>query len=187
MLCYLNYERGEKTMNERIRQLRRSLDLTQSEFAERIGSVQNTITGYETGRRVPSSQVISLICKTFNVNEEWLRYGRGKMLAPSSSDALSALAKDRGLSDRERIALEKFLNLKPELREGLIDYFCEVAAALNNLDLPVSPLVAHGASLVEAEAIYEKSLGIVPPTDSYASNTTAGMDQEESLAAGNNE
>lgn len=174
-------------MNERIRKLRRALDLTQSEFADRIGSVQNTITGYETGRRVPSGQVISLICKTFNVNEEWLRYGRGEMFAPSPSDALGALAADRGLSDRERIALEKFLNLKPELREGLIDYFCDVAAALSDLDVPVPPLAAQGASLVEAEAIYEKSLGIAPPMDSYASNTTGGMEPGESPAAGNGE
>ena len=63
-------------MNERIKKLRKALDLTQQEFASRIGSVQNTITGYETGRRVPSNQVITLICKTFNVNETWLRNGR---------------------------------------------------------------------------------------------------------------
>jgi len=48
-------------LNERIKELRKSLGLTQQEFAEQIGSVQNTITGYETGRRIPSNQVISLI------------------------------------------------------------------------------------------------------------------------------
>lgn len=66
-------------MNDRIKQLRKQLNLTQQQFAERIGSVQNTITGYETGRRLPSNQVITLICKTFNVNEQWLRTGEGEM------------------------------------------------------------------------------------------------------------
>lgn len=66
-------------MNERLKQLRKALDLTQKQFAERIGSVQNTITGYETGRRVPSNQVITLICREFDVNEEWLVTGNGEM------------------------------------------------------------------------------------------------------------
>lgn len=73
-------------MNERLKSLRKSLGLTQSEFAERIGSVQNTITGYETGRRVPSSQVLALIAREFNVNETWLRTGEGEMFVPVSRD-----------------------------------------------------------------------------------------------------
>lgn len=125
-------------MNERIKKLRKALDLTQQEFATKIGSVQNTITGYETGRRTPSSQVISLICKTFSVNEEWLRTGRGEMFAPKASDALEALARERGLSHGAYIAIEKFLNLKPELQEGIIGYFLEVAAAIGADDIPSS-------------------------------------------------
>lgn len=66
-------------MNERIRNLRRELDLTQQEFADRIGIKRNTIAMYETGRNAPIDAVISLICKTFNVNENWLRNGEGDM------------------------------------------------------------------------------------------------------------
>lgn len=73
-------------MHERIKKLRQALDLTQQEFAKRIGSVQNTITGYETGRRVPSNQVIALICKEFHVNEEWLKTGEGDMFQTLSED-----------------------------------------------------------------------------------------------------
>lgn len=74
------------TIGSRIRELRKTLKLNQSEFASRIGSVQNTITGYETGRREPSNQVIALICREFNVNEDWLRTGEGEMLQPVSRD-----------------------------------------------------------------------------------------------------
>ena len=66
-------------MNERIRKLRRQLDLTQQEFADRIGVKQNTVAQYEMGRNVPMDSVISLICKEFNVNEDWLRYRKGEM------------------------------------------------------------------------------------------------------------
>lgn len=73
-------------MEERIKELRKKLGLTQTEFAERIGSAQNTITGYETGRRVPSSQVITLIARTFDVNETWLRTGEGAMFHEVTRD-----------------------------------------------------------------------------------------------------
>ena len=74
------------TIGNGIRELRKALKLNQSDFASRIGSVQNTITGYETGRREPSNQVITLICREFNVNEEWLRTGKEPMFAPVNRD-----------------------------------------------------------------------------------------------------
>lgn len=73
-------------MQNRIKALRKSLGMTQQEFADSIGSVQNTITGYETGRRVPSNQVIALIVRAFNVNEVWLRTGDGEMFTPVTRD-----------------------------------------------------------------------------------------------------
>lgn len=74
------------TIGSRIKELRKTLSLNQSDFASRIGSVQNTITGYETGRREPSNQVITLICREFNVSETWLRTGEGEMMQPISRD-----------------------------------------------------------------------------------------------------
>ena len=84
-------------IKDRLRNLRRQLDLTQAEFAERIGSVQNTITGYENGRRQPSGAVISLICKEFNVNEEWLRDGVGEMFKAAPSTILDQMAEHYSL------------------------------------------------------------------------------------------
>lgn len=66
-------------MKERIRKLRKHLDLTQKEFGERIGIKGTTIANYELGRNEPIDAVISLICREFNVNEEWLRNGTGEM------------------------------------------------------------------------------------------------------------
>lgn len=73
-------------MNKRIRKLRKVLDLTQAEFAEKIGSTANVLTHYETGRRNPSRSVINNICKTFHVSEEWLREGTGEMFVDVSQD-----------------------------------------------------------------------------------------------------
>ena len=64
-------------MNERIKELRNKLNLTQEEFGKKIGSARNTIANYETGTRNPSNAIITSICREFNVNEVWLRTGEG--------------------------------------------------------------------------------------------------------------
>ena len=66
-------------MNERLKKLRKTLDLTQQEFADKIGSKRNTVAKYETNTNTPSAAVISLICREFNVNEKWLRDGTGEI------------------------------------------------------------------------------------------------------------
>ena len=69
-------------MQNRIKQVRKALNLNQAEFGERIGVKQSTVTAYECGNRTPLDAVIAMICKTFNVNETWLRTGEGEMFAP---------------------------------------------------------------------------------------------------------
>lgn len=73
-------------MGERIKELRKALGLTQKEFADRIKVKRNTVATYEMGRSTPSDAAISLICREFNVNENWLRTGEGQMFIQVSRD-----------------------------------------------------------------------------------------------------
>lgn len=73
-------------MNERLKELRKSLGLTQREFAEKIGIKQNTVAQYEMGRNNPIDTVITLICRRWNVSEEWLRCGIGDMYIEQTRD-----------------------------------------------------------------------------------------------------
>lgn len=70
-----------KPMNERIRILRKTLGLTQQEFADKLGISRGNIGAYEVGKSSPSDAGIALICREFGVREEWLRGGEGEMLA----------------------------------------------------------------------------------------------------------
>ena len=82
-------------MNERIKKLRKALDLTQQDFANRLGTTRDNIAGHETGRRSPSVAVISLICREFDVSETWLRTGEGDMfVSMSRSDEIAAFVGD---------------------------------------------------------------------------------------------
>ncbi len=67
-------------MNERLKELRKFLGLTQQEMADKIGVKRNTIATYESGKVDPSSRTIADICEKFDVREEWLRTGEEPML-----------------------------------------------------------------------------------------------------------
>ena len=73
-------------VGDRIRELRKELGMTQQEFADRLKIKRNTIATYETGRNDPIDSVFVLICREFNVSEEWLRDGRGEMFLPKTRD-----------------------------------------------------------------------------------------------------
>ena len=74
-------------MSERLKKLRKALDLTQQEFADRLGIKRNTVAQYEIGRNEPIDAVIISICRGFDVNEEWLRTGKGDMFLPLDRNA----------------------------------------------------------------------------------------------------
>ena len=66
-------------MNDRIKKIRKKLSMTQKEFAEKLGLTKNYISLVETGQRNLSDQSIKVLCTEFNINEEWLRTGKGDM------------------------------------------------------------------------------------------------------------
>ena len=105
-------------MEQRIKTIRKSNNLTQTEFGKRIGVKGNTVTNYETGLRIPSEAVILAICREFDVSERWLRTGEGVMLVERSADEkLAAFLGDvlsRGPEDFLRRCLETLSRLKPE-------------------------------------------------------------------------
>lgn len=74
-------------MNERMKKLRKTLGLTQQDFADRIGIARGNIGAYEVNKNAPSDAVISLICREFNVSENWLRTGEGDMFLPVNRDS----------------------------------------------------------------------------------------------------
>ena len=74
-------------MKDRIKEIRDALDLSQADFAAKIGVAQTTVAGYEAGARVPRNNIVMLICREFGVNEKWLRTGEGEMFSSMRSDA----------------------------------------------------------------------------------------------------
>ena len=66
-------------MNSRIKEVRISLNLTQTEFARELGIAPSSVSDIERGYCPLTNRTIISICSIFNVNEQWLRSGQGQM------------------------------------------------------------------------------------------------------------
>ena len=85
-IAYAILHSKEVGMNERIKLLRKALELNQTDFGARIGVKQGTVAAYESGARVPLDSVVVSICREFGVSESWLRSGEGEMFLQLSRE-----------------------------------------------------------------------------------------------------
>ena len=73
-------------VNNRIKQLRTVLNISQQELAKKIYISQSTYGEIETGVRKVNDRIIQLICSQFSVNKDWLKTGNGEMFGDEKPD-----------------------------------------------------------------------------------------------------
>lgn len=71
-------------MNERIVILRKLLNLSQKDFAIKVGLTQSAISAIELNKCGVTASLIITICNVFSVNEEWIINGKGEVFNNSS-------------------------------------------------------------------------------------------------------
>jgi len=76
----------ENAVNERLKILRKSLNLSQKEFAEKLGIKQGSYSALETGSSKITNSSLLLLVNTYNVNTNWLLYGDGEMFLQSKNN-----------------------------------------------------------------------------------------------------
>lgn len=144
------------TIGERIKELRKTLDLTLEKFGKQLGVTKVAISNLENGNRSLTDQMALSICREFNVREEWLRDGTGEMFEPAASDELDALAKEYGLSEGEKILIEHYVKLDESSRRAVIDFIVDTASALSGghpfKDVPEDPEELEEPDDVESDA-----------------------------------
>ena len=106
------------TIGERVKELRKQINLTQQAFADRLNLKRNTVGSYEVNVVEPSDRTISDICREFNVNETWLRTGEGEMFNQiTQSEKLVAFLADitaNEVDSFKRQFVEVLAELEPE-------------------------------------------------------------------------
>jgi transcriptional regulator with XRE-family HTH domain len=73
----------ENTVYHRLKAVRKALYMSQEEFGKRIGLAQTALSMIESGINPITNKNLKLMCITFNINEQWLRTGKGEMFNDS--------------------------------------------------------------------------------------------------------
>ena len=74
------------TQGERVKEVRKSLNLTMEQFGNKLGVTKVAISNIEKEKRNLTEQMSRAICREFNVSEEWLKTGEGEMYQHLSED-----------------------------------------------------------------------------------------------------
>ena len=122
------------SMKDRVKEARKALNLTQAEFAERLGFTKSTISQWESGINQIPLATIGLVCSTFGISKAYLVNGDGEMFTDAkTSSPLDLLAREYGLSEDDRMVIEAYCRMPPRHRKA-IQGFMDSARGRSSMD-----------------------------------------------------
>lgn len=113
-------------MKERFKELRKSLNMTQSEIGSVIGITKSTVSLIESGKQNLTERNMQTLTKELDVNPLWLKTGEGDMFLSIKADLVDQLAKEYKLDDTSKELIRSFLELDQEQRDFLIGWLKNV-------------------------------------------------------------
>jgi transcriptional regulator with XRE-family HTH domain len=118
-----------------VKLLRRQLNLSQAAFGKRLGITGAGISKIESGQRSLTEQMVILICKEFNINEPWLRFGEGEIFKEKLPSGLEQLTVYYQLDEFDVKIINEFLLLDEKKRKVIKDYIRKVASAKPDVNI----------------------------------------------------
>lgn len=127
-------------MHKRLLELRKNiLNINQETFAEKIGITKSAVSSLETGKRNLTDRTITDICREFNVNENWLRFGEGDIFVEKPTELIDELTKEYELDALEKNLVKTFVESNDDERSLFMNFLTRLVDLQNN-DIPVSDL-----------------------------------------------
>lgn len=150
-------------LRDRIKKIRKDAGLTQAEFSVKLGlgATGGASNWEKKDPQEPTETVKLLICKTFGIREEWLKYGTGQMKEDDSA-LINHLADTHNLGASGKailsIALDAITTLDEKTSEMLIDRLFDKIQELKGEQSSVNPesaVVDESSSSAPQEACNE--------------------------------
>lgn len=114
-------------INERFKQLRKFLKLSQTEMAEKLGKTLRMVQYYESGERNIDDGVLFRLQEVFNVNPSWLRTGVGEMF--NSAEGSVSAGSSRALTLHEETIIKYYNELTEADKNEIFGYLQKAAEA----------------------------------------------------------
>jgi transcriptional regulator with XRE-family HTH domain len=110
------------TQSERVKEIRKTLDLTMEKFGEKLGVGKTAISNIESGNRNLTEQMSKAICREYNVNYDYLMYGEGEMFDDLPQTIVDELCAQYDLNDFDKALVEMYVSLPAGSRERIKEY-----------------------------------------------------------------
>jgi transcriptional regulator with XRE-family HTH domain len=106
------------SVNQRIKQIRQALVLSQVQFSRVISLSSGYLAGVEVEKRKVNERLVKLICSSFNVNEKWLKTGEGEMFIRNPDENFTKLISlFKELEPKYQAYILKEINLLLEIQD----------------------------------------------------------------------
>ena len=110
------------TQGERVKEIRKALDLTLDKFGEKVGVKKQTVSRIENGINNVTEQMILSIWREFNVNYDYLVNGEGDMFDDLPQTVLDELCVQYDCDSFDRVLIEEYLKLSADDKQVLKDF-----------------------------------------------------------------
>lgn len=114
------------TEAQRVREIRKTLNLSQEVFGFKLGVGKTAISKIEKNERSLTKQMAKAICREYNVNYFWLTSGEGDMFMGVPESIIDELVVQYDLNDVETEILKNYLTLTKEQREVVQEYLRKI-------------------------------------------------------------
>lgn len=108
-------------INERIKSIRKALNMKQNEFSKELMISQGHLSDIENGRKDITNKIKEIIILKFNVNEEWLRNGTGDMFIEPDTFSLDEYLKSKNATDFEIELVKSFFEIPDDSRKEFLN------------------------------------------------------------------
>lgn len=139
-------------MNTRVKLLRSKLHMSQGAFGKRLGVTGAGISKIENGKRNLTEQMLLMICREFNVNEDWLKLGEGEVFLQKFSDGIDQFAHFYLLDELDKRIILEYAKLDNKKRSIIKEYIMNIAYGSSNANV-----ISDGSGNVEVLKCAEES------------------------------
>ena len=128
-----------ETINERFRNARIALDLSQEKFAEAANRTRSEIKNIEYGKTAPTENIVKAVCSAHNINRRYLELGEEPMFLPEldpDTDYINELLSDNDspFVDIIRSILREYMELPKADRKKFDDFINGIIEKRNQKD-----------------------------------------------------
>lgn len=120
---------------ERVKEVRKSLNLTLEKFGKKLGVGKTAISNIEKGNRNLTEQMALAICREYNVNYDYLIYGDVEMFDNLPETIMDELCAQYDLDDLDRALIDIYITLPADFRKTVKDRIRNVILKENEDDI----------------------------------------------------